>query len=40
MVKKLKYLILKKNFNNIIDSYEIYKFLEHLILKKNLSQVH
>ena len=34
MVKKLKYLILKKNFNNIIDSYEIYKFLEHLIFKK------
>ena len=30
----------EKNFNNIIDSYEIYKFLEHLILKKNLSQVH
>ena len=24
----------EKNFNNIIDSYEIYKFLEHLILKK------
>ena len=24
----------EKNFNNIIDSYEIYKFLNYLILKK------